>query len=66
MRGDVKVSINILPFGHMKLRFSLYGEKSKKKEIPIYTVPRITSIERVEILYKDQKGYKVPETTDGR
>ena len=64
MAENVKISLNILPFGQIKLMFSSTEEQSPKKEIPVYTVPVTTNIEKVEILYGDSKEFIIPETTD--
>lgn len=66
MSGNIKISVNILPFGQMNLMFGPSEERLEKKEMPVYTEPYSTSIERIEIFYEDWKEYKVPETTDGR
>lgn len=52
MVEKIKISINILPFGHMKLMYLLTGEKFEEKEMPIYVEPRSTNIEKVEVLYE--------------
>ena len=66
MVRDKKVSINILPFGHLKIMFGSGSKKlkeNKKPVYPIYTEPRSTSIEKVEILYEGVEEYIVPKTT---
>ena len=67
MIENFKVSVSVLPFGQMKLMFSSSNkEKIESIEMPVYKEPYSTSIERIEILYEDHAGYKVPETTDGK
>jgi len=67
MAINIKSSVNILPFGQMKLLFSSSEEEFEEKEkIPVYIEPRSTNIEKVEIFYEGSKEYKIPETTDGR
>ncbi len=68
MAENIKISINILPFGQIKLMFGLSKEKeTENKEHPIYVEPRSTNVERIEISYEGkEKEYKIPETTDGR
>jgi len=65
MVENIKISINILPFGHMKLTFVLSSEKleEKEKEKPVYVEPRFTSIEKVVILYEGAEEYIIPKTT---
>ncbi len=65
MVENIKISIDILPFGHMKLMFVSTGEKLEEKEKPIYVEPRSTSIEKVEILFEEAEEYIIPKTTDG-
>ena len=65
MAENIKISINILPFGHMKLTFVSTGEKLEEKEKPVYVEPRSTNIEKVEILYEGLEEYIIPKTTDG-
>lgn len=65
MVEKIKISINILPFGHMKLMYLLTGEKFEEKEMPIYVEPRSTNIEKVEVLYEGGEKYIVPKTTGG-
>jgi len=65
MVENIKISIDILPFGHMKLMFVSTGEKLEEKEKPIYVEPRSTSIEKVEILFEGAEEYIIPKTTDG-
>jgi len=66
MVPNIEISINILPFGKMQLIFNMSGEVSEKEKISIYTKPRFTNIEKIEILYEGTKEYKIPKTTDGR
>ncbi|RLF70643.1 MAG: hypothetical protein DRN40_04140 [Thermoplasmata archaeon] len=67
MVENIKVSVNILPFGHMRLTINSRKEKFEEKEIPIYVEPQLTNIEKIEISYEESlKEYKVSETTDGR
>ena len=66
MGENIKVSVNILPFGQMKLTFNLMRGKFEENEKPIYVEPQSTGIEKIEILYEESlKEYKIPETTDG-
>jgi len=58
--------VSVLLFGQVKLVFSSPKEKIESIEMPVYKEPCSTSIERIEILYEDHAGYKIPETTDGR
>ncbi len=64
MVENIKISVSILPFGHMKLMFVSTGEKLEEKERPVYIEPRSTSIEKVEILYEDAKGYIMTKTNE--
>jgi len=67
MVESIKISTNILPFGHMELVFRSTEERTSKKEMPIYVEPRSTNIEKIEIFYeRNLKEYKVSENTDGR
>ena len=67
MVENIKISVNILPFGQMKLMLSSIGGKFEKKEKPIYVEPQSTNIEKIEIFYEESlKKYKISETTDGR
>jgi len=66
MVGNINISVNILPFGQMKLKFTSSEGKLEVREYPAYIVPYSTSMEKVEILYGSLKEYKIPETTDGR
>lgn len=64
MAENIKISINIFPFGQIKFMFSSMEEKPAQKERPIYIVPATTNVEKVEILYRDSKEFIIPETTD--
>lgn len=66
MVENINMSVNILPFGQMKLKFKSSERKFKEGEYPSYIVPYSTSMEKVEILYSSLKEYKIPETTDGK
>ena len=65
MVENIKISINILPFGHMKLLFLSTNEKLEEKEKPVYIEPSSTNIEEVEILYEGVEEYIIPKTTGG-
>jgi len=66
VRGNIRIHVDVLPFGRMKLMFSSSGKKGEgKKEIPVYSEPSSTDKERMEILYEGRREYKVPKTTDG-
>ena len=66
MSENIKINVNILPFGQISLLFNSSEEKFKEKEMPTYIEPRFTSIEKMEIFYEGSKDYKIPETTDGK
>ena len=67
MAENIKISVNILPFGQMKLMFGLSGKETENKEHPTYVEPQTTNVERIEIFYEGkEREYKIPETTDGR
>ena len=67
MSENVRTSVNILPFGQIKLRFSSTQIKSEEKEMPMYIEPQSTNIEKIEIFYEESlKEYKISKTTDGR
>ena len=62
----IKISVQILPFGQMRLNYFSSGKKIETKErFPVYIGPPTTNIERIEILYGEERGYKIPETTAG-
>ena len=68
MAPQVKVSLNILPFGSIKLQIS--GVESpiveNETEKPSYVVPVITNVEKVKIhFFEDGETYSVPKTTAG-
>ncbi len=68
MTENIKISVNILPFGHMKLIFSSTEQKLEtleREKIPVYAEPHFTNIEKFEIFYKGREVYTVPKTTDG-
>jgi len=66
MVENIKISVNIFPFGQMKLTFSSMRGKFEEKEKPIYVEPQSTGIEKLEIFYEENlKEYKIPKTTDG-
>ena len=67
MVQNIKISVRILPFGEMQLKFGQSVEiKPAKEEIPMYVEPLTTNVEKVEILYEGGKEYKLSETTDGK
>ena len=68
MTPQVRVSLNILPFGSISLQFP--GAESpvvkSETEKPRYVEPLITNIERVDIhFFDDGETYSVPKTTAG-
>ena len=68
MTPQIKVSLNILPFGSIKLQLS--GAESpiveNETEKPRYTAPLITNIEKVKIHFcEDGETYSSPKTTGG-
>jgi len=66
MTENIKISVNILPFGQTKLSFNSTEGKLKKREKPIYVEQRSTNIKRIAIFYEDSlKEYKISKTTDG-
>ncbi len=66
MAENIKISINILPFGQIKMMYNSPNEKFEEKEMPVYVEPHSTNVEKIEIVYeKTLKEYKVSETTDG-
>lgn len=68
MNPQVKVSLNILPFGCIRLQIS--GAENpvlkSKKEKPRYVEPLITNVEKVDIhFFEDGETYSAPKTTAG-
>lgn len=68
MDSQVKVSLNILPFGNISLQIS--GAENpvaeNETEKPRYVEPMITNIEKVDIkFFKEGATYSVPKTTAG-
>ena len=67
MKENIRISINILPFGKTKLIFNLSRVESTKDKFPIYTEPHSTDMQEIQILYPGSSGeYKNYETTDGK
>ena len=61
---SIKVSIHLLPFGHVNLNYILGGEEPIVKEHPpVYTEPLTTNIENVDMLHSGEGHYHVPKTT---
>lgn len=65
MTENIKITIDILPFGYKKFAYFYFREQPKEKEEPVYAEPSSTSIDRVEILYEEAEEYVIPKTTDG-
>ena len=68
-KPKVKVSLRILPFGSIRYEIPSLERPMREKEseeMPRYTEPLTTSIEKVEILYEEGETYSVPKTTAGR
>ena len=68
MNPQVKISLNILPFGCIRLQIS--GAKKNvldsKTEKPRYVEPLITNAEKVDIHFlEDNETYSSPKTTSG-
>ena len=66
MSENIKINVNILPFGQVRFLFNSSEEKLKEEEMPTYIEPQFTSIEKMEISYEGSKEYKIPKTTDGK
>ena len=68
MTPQVKVSLNILPFGSISLQFSGEErlEQGSETEKPRYVEPLVTNLEKVDIpLFENGETYSVPKTTAG-
>ena len=68
MTAQVKVSLNILPFGSINLQF--LGTENPAVQIetekPRYVEPLTTNIEKVDIpFFEEGETYSVPKTTAG-
>ena len=68
MAPQVKVSLNILPFG--SINFQISGAENpiveSETEKPRYVEPLITNVEKVDIhFFEDGETYSVPKTTAG-
>ena len=68
MTPQIKVSLNILPFGSTNLQISGVEspEVESETEKPRYVQPLITNVERVNIYFlEDGETYSSPKTTGG-
>jgi len=61
---DVKVNINILPFGQAILKFKYYNLIFNKKKIqePVYAEPETTNVNFITIPLMNS-DYIIPQTT---
>lgn len=67
MAPKVEVSVNLFPFGSMSYEIAGGGKigGKKKPDIPIYTEPLTTNIDKVEIRLQEDETYSVPKITAG-
>lgn len=64
----VKINVNfrIVPFGHISIELKTPEplKNREKKEFPVYTEPRTTNPEVIEIIFGGE-NYTTPKTTGG-
>lgn len=59
------IEFKLLPFGHASIEIKKYQkEKQEEKILPVYTEPKTSNIEVIEINF-EKADYIVPKTTGG-
>ena len=60
---QIQINFKIIPFGHACIKIKHEAEKDvEEKEFPVYSVPKTTNPQLIEINFDE---YKVPKTTGG-
>ncbi len=58
---QIQINFKIIPFGHSSIEIK-HGAEKDVEEFPVYSVPRTTNPQLIEITFDE---YKVPKTTGG-
>jgi len=67
MEPKVNISLKILPFFNFNFETPKFNNipEDSEVEVPWYTEPLTTNIERIEIRFLESDTYLVPKTTAG-
>jgi len=59
---QIQINFKIIPFGYASTKIKYHRAEKDVEEFPVYSVPRTTNPQLIEITFDE---YKVPKTTGG-